>query len=156
MRRYPQILAHWLTYSAAAIVFILMGLTLIDVVGRYFFNTPLVGGFEITELSMGVLVFITLPQLTLDNRHLKVELFTNQLPPVATHAISLLTPLLSTIVLIFLAVQLGDQGNSLNAYHETTATLHLPVGPLAYFMSGMCVISALVAIAQIFTPHGRV
>ena len=43
--------------AAALVLFCLMSLTTVDVIGRYFFNRPLRGAFEITELLLLTLIF---------------------------------------------------------------------------------------------------
>lgn len=39
----------------------MVALTVFDVAGRYFFNMPLSGGYEISEILMGLTVFAALP-----------------------------------------------------------------------------------------------
>src|SRR5215475_2687646 len=50
-----------LGFSAAVLLFCLMMLTTADVVGRYIFNWPIRGAFEITELLLLTLIFAGLP-----------------------------------------------------------------------------------------------
>src|SRR5262245_64287750 len=47
--------------AAAVLLFCLMALTTADVVGRYIFNWPIRGAFEITELLLLTLIFAGLP-----------------------------------------------------------------------------------------------
>ena len=42
-------------------LFGLMALTCVDVVGRYFFNAPLDGATELTQIMLGIVVFAILP-----------------------------------------------------------------------------------------------
>jgi len=60
---------------AAALMFCLMLLTCVDVVGRYFFNKPVTGGFELTEMLLAALIFAGLPLVTLRGDHITVDLF---------------------------------------------------------------------------------
>ena len=59
---------HWATrllgLGAAVLLFAMMVLTFVDVWGRYFFNSPVPGGFEVTELMMAALIFAGLPLAT--------------------------------------------------------------------------------------------
>ena len=48
----------------------LVGLTVVDVIGRYWFNAPVSGAFEMTQLMLGALVFAG--DLALNVRHLLV------------------------------------------------------------------------------------
>ena len=50
--------------AAAVLLFCLMAVTTVDVIGRYIFNFPLRGGFEITELLLLTLIFAGLYQFS--------------------------------------------------------------------------------------------
>jgi TRAP-type C4-dicarboxylate transport system permease small subunit len=45
-----ELLQRTLGLFAAAVLFLMMTITAVDVTGRYFFNNPQAGGFEITEI----------------------------------------------------------------------------------------------------------
>ena len=55
-------------------LFILMWITTVDVIGRYVFNSPLFGSTELTELTLTLTFFTTLPLLCLKNEHISVDL----------------------------------------------------------------------------------
>ena len=40
---------------SAVVLFLMMMVTAVDVIGRYLFNTPLAGGFELTEMMLAAL-----------------------------------------------------------------------------------------------------
>ena len=54
--RFAQLLQRTLGFFAAAVLFLMMIVTAVDVVGRYFINKPLAGGFEITEIGLALLI----------------------------------------------------------------------------------------------------
>ena len=54
----PFLVLAWIAGLLAAIM---MSATTLDVAGRYFLNAPLYGAFEITEITMGLIVFTALP-----------------------------------------------------------------------------------------------
>ena len=63
----------WLKFgdgASALVLFALMAMTCIDVVGRYFFNSPLDGATELTQLMMGLIVFAILPTVCLSLIHI--------------------------------------------------------------------------------------
>lgn len=49
-------------------------ITVIDVIGRYFFSAPLNGAFELTEVLVAALVFAALPLTTERREHVEVDL----------------------------------------------------------------------------------
>jgi len=59
--------------AASAILFCMMVLTFVDVVGRYLFNAPIPGGFEITELMLLVLIFAGLPLVSRADEHVTMD-----------------------------------------------------------------------------------
>ena len=52
----------------------------VDVVGRYFFNLPVTGSYELIQVSMAALVFIALPAVTARRQHVTVDLIDTVLP----------------------------------------------------------------------------
>ena len=52
----------------------LIAVTCVDVIGRYFLNTPLTGAFEMTEILLAALVFSALPMTTERRAHVEVDL----------------------------------------------------------------------------------
>ena len=46
-----------LSYLGSIALFAMMSLTTVDVVGRYFFNKPVLGAFELTEFLVLILIF---------------------------------------------------------------------------------------------------
>ena len=77
-------LADWLNRLAdgtsALVLFALMAMTCIDVIGRYFFNAPLDGATELTQLMLGVIVFAMLPAVCLREEHISVDLLDRWFP----------------------------------------------------------------------------
>ena len=62
-----------LGFSAATLLFCLMMLTTADVIGRYIFNWPLRGAFEITELLLLTLIFAGLPLASRADEHVTLD-----------------------------------------------------------------------------------
>jgi TRAP-type C4-dicarboxylate transport system permease small subunit len=66
-------LCDFLAYLAAGILFGLSGLTLIDVIGRRFFDSPITGTIEIVELGMAAAAFFAMPRAFLTNSHVSAQ-----------------------------------------------------------------------------------
>jgi len=54
-------------------LFIMMALTFFDVIGRYVFNSPIIGAQDIIEQLMVILVFGVLGQVTIDRIHIRAD-----------------------------------------------------------------------------------
>src|SRR5699024_10106075 len=74
-------LAFLLELSSAIVLFLLMVLTCVDVVGRYFFSQPLIGATELTEISLSLVIFTAIPVITWRGGHIVVDLIDGIAPP---------------------------------------------------------------------------
>jgi TRAP-type C4-dicarboxylate transport system permease small subunit len=134
---------------AAVVLFSLMALTCVDVIGRYFFNSPVHGGFEITEMLLAVLIFSGLPLVTLRNDHVTVDV----LDPITPEWLFRIQHVAACVVgfasTAYLAWRLWLRAASLHAAGETTAQLKFQLAYLAYAMSVLmaCTALALVVLA---------
>lgn len=144
-----QSLWRALQLFTAFILFALMVITVFDVVGRYFLNAPLPGAFELTKLSMGLLVFTALPLVTARERHIVVGLFEPVLAATARRRAAQQGAVNATAAVImgFMAWQMWrfafDQAGS----GLTTASLQLPMEPFTFYMAAMAVVTTLVFVA---------
>ena len=68
-----QLLQKILGLVAASVLFVMMSITAVDVIGRYFFNKPLAGGFEITEMGLAVLIYCALPLVSARREHIVID-----------------------------------------------------------------------------------
>lgn len=145
-------LLQGLSLFAAAILFALMVLTFADVVGREF-NVPVPGAYDLTKLSLGVLLFTALPLVTWEEKHLTVDLVTGNIPVRFRRPLRIISMLLAALVLAVFAWRLWAQGISLANYGQKAETLGVPIAPLAWFMAVFAgfaaVVSVVLAIALI-------
>ena len=61
----------------AALIVVLMSLTVGEVIGRYVFNRPIKGSYEMIEYFMGVAVTFTMAYVMVKSRHIRIELLLN-------------------------------------------------------------------------------
>lgn len=118
-------------------------LTTVDVIGRYFFDHPLQGAFELTELAMGAMIFASLPLVTLRRQHVTVDLLAHALPRRAARLQALLVDLVVAVCTGAIAWQLARKAQHLQEAHETTATLGIPVYPLVWLMAALALLALL-------------
>lgn len=134
-----------LSLFAAVMLFALMVLTFVDVVGREL-NAPLRGAYDLTKLSLGVLLFTALPLVTWEEKHLTIDLVTGMIPRRARKPLRLISLMLAAFVLAVFAWRLWAQGNSLQSYGQKAETLGVPIAPLAWFMAVFAAFAAVVSI----------
>ena len=130
---------------AAVLIFSMMCVTIADVVGRYGFNRPLPGAFELTEIMLGIVIFVALPIVTLENGHITVSMITERLSPRARRVQGFLASAFSAVVLAFVAWRLFRHGIQLSTYGDVTVFLRISKGPLAFLLTALATLGALAA-----------
>ena len=140
----------WTLGLAIAItLFLMMWITFIDVVGRYVFNYPLHGAYEITELALAVLVFGGLPLVTERQEHVATPLFDHFLRGPALRLKALAVDLAGLVSCSVLAWRLWVQAGATEALHTQTQVLHIDTAPFVYFMAATSAISALTLLLRV-------
>lgn len=132
---------------AALLIFVMMTITVADVFGRYLFNRPIPGAFEVTEISLAIVIFVALPLVTLENGHIIVSLITEQISARAQRIQGFIAAGISTVVLVMIAWRLLRHGIQLTSYGDVTIFLRLPKGPLAFIMAALTLLAAGAAAA---------
>ncbi|MBI3436850.1 MAG: TRAP transporter small permease [Proteobacteria bacterium] len=137
---------------AAVVLFALMLLTCVDVVGRYFFNQPVTGGFEITEMLLAALIFCGLPMVTLRNDHVTVDILDGITPDWLFRIEHVVASLIGFVATGYLAWRLWVRAVSMDIAGETTAQLKFK---LAYLTYGMSILMAFTALALLLLAFRR-
>jgi TRAP-type C4-dicarboxylate transport system permease small subunit len=138
--------------AAAVLLFGLMALTAADVVGRYIFNWPIRGAFEITELLLLVLIFAGLPLASRADEHVTLDFIDMLLGPPGRLLLRRLSHLVCGLLILGLAWRVFIKAGKIAGYGDTTEVLRLPVGPFVYFMAVMVTITAIVHLVKVALP----
>jgi TRAP-type C4-dicarboxylate transport system permease small subunit len=132
-----------LSYLGAFALFAMMCLTTVDVVGRYLFNRPITGVFEITEYLVLILIFSFLGYTQSQKGHVAVDILLPLLPPklkkladVANHLVCLILMGLITWMGVLKALELKEVG-------EASPNLHIPAYPFAIYLVLGCLIMCI-------------
>lgn len=145
-------LAKWLDgllgLFAALLLFAMMALTFADVLGRYAFNSPVPGAFELTEVAMGLLIFAGLPLISARDGHVAVNIVDEMLPARILRLRTLLLDLVICGCVGLLAWSLWDKGVQLSKYGDATAYLGLRLGPVLHAMAALSVLTALALLGK--------
>ncbi|WP_240722556.1 TRAP transporter small permease [Poseidonocella sp. HB161398] len=115
-----------------AILLAMMGLTVVDVLGRYLFNHPLNGATELTELLLVSVIFLGLPAVCLDDEQVTVDLLVSAFPDWVQPWRKAALALVSATVLGVVAWRLWLHGAQIAGYNSVTNSLRIPVAPFAY------------------------
>jgi TRAP-type C4-dicarboxylate transport system permease small subunit len=154
-RRWERRADAVLGIAASALLFAMMCLTFVDVVARYLFNSPIRGGFEVTELMLLVLIFAGLPLVSHGDEHVTMDFIDRMLPSRAVGALIRLVHALVAAMFFFLTWQMLIKAGRIAGYGDTTDVLRITVGPFVYFMAAMIALTALVHVFKVFVPGSR-
>jgi TRAP-type C4-dicarboxylate transport system permease small subunit len=141
--------------AASALLLAMMLLTFVDVVARYLFNRPIRGAFELTELTLLVLIFAGLPLVSHGDEHVTMDFIDRMLPPRAVARLIRAVHAIVAATFFFLTWQMIIKANRIAGYGDTTDVLRISVGPFVYFMAGMILLTALVHVFKVFVPGTR-
>ena len=151
---FDRLLVPTLGYLAATVLFCLMLVTCVDVLGRYF-NYPLFGGFELTEILLATLIFAGLPLVTLRNEHVTVDLFDAVTPDWLLRIQHVVACAVGMVCTGFLSWRLWLRGDHMAAAGETTGQLKIQLAWLTYSMSVLMALTALALLVLAFRQPQR-
>lgn len=132
-----------LAWASAFVAAFVMGVTFVGVVMRYVFRNPLMGGFEMIEIGMGLMVFTALPLMVRRRGNIAVTVLSERLPPGLSHAATAVSDLVGAALTGFVAWRVWLQGERLLSYGEVTMELRVPKGLIAQCMAVLLAVAAL-------------
>ena len=108
---------------------LLMFFTVADVFGRYFFNRPLAGTFELTEMLMVLIVFLALGLAQHHDEHISLDLAYNYFPAPLKAATNIFVEGVNLAIVGAVTWQLYEYSLRMSEGNYTTAVLQLPIYP---------------------------
>jgi len=144
-----------LAYTAAFVMFVMMLVTLVDVVGRDLFSAPLPGGFEVTELLLAALIFLGLPMVTAENAHVDVDLLDSTVPEFLKPLQNIVIGLVNVIAFGVLSWMLWKFALRTYRYEDTTAILEIPFAGLVFLMAICCTLSTIALVWMLLFKRGK-
>jgi TRAP-type C4-dicarboxylate transport system permease small subunit len=142
MTRAPLRLIATLFAGAAGILVLgMMLVTAADVGLRFFFDAPLGGAFEVTEISMALVIFAGLSLAAVRREHITVNLLESVLPEPARRWQRVFGDLVCAGVAAVLAWRIGIRAQALLAAGETTLVLGVGRGYVAWGVAALCAIA---------------
>lgn len=153
--RTPHRQSGWyrvLAVVAALLIALMIGVTCIDVIGRYLFNHPFSAAYELTQILLAALVFVALPLTSANGGHIEVDLALHLFPKLVQALLGRLAGIVSAVVLAYFAWRLALLGITQFDEGTRSASLALPMAPLVFLAAGSCALSAVVMLLPRQTP----
>ncbi|MFN2436130.1 MAG: TRAP transporter small permease subunit [Desulfotignum sp.] len=154
----------WLSRAGMAIgmgwVLLMMFLTTLDVVLRYFFSSPIPGALEVSEIMLAIFGILGIAYTHGVGANVRVAMLVENLPTRAAAVLNLVTGLLSfqiIVMLVWYGVVIGVEEYQ---FGTTTDSLKIPLYPIHFllpigaFLLSLEIVKEIVASAtEIITGH---
>ena len=141
----PRILSV-LENISALLLFLMMALTFVDVIGRYFFTAPIFGAAEMIQFLLAMTIFGGLSLVNARDSHITVEL----LEPWLQKRIPRLQPIIvqtfSVVVKTIIAWQLTVFAIEANHLGSMTVVLEWPLVIVVGTVAGLSIVSLIAQI----------
>ncbi|MFC1883256.1 TRAP transporter small permease [Thermodesulfobacteriota bacterium] len=132
-----------LAYVGAASLFAMTVLTTADVVGRYFFNSPITGALEVTEFMVLILIFSFLAYTQSQKTHVSVDLLVAIFPEKIKKYIKIFNHLVC-LGLMSLITWMGYQrALELLEHGEASPNLGVSHYPFVFFLVFGCLVMCI-------------
>lgn len=112
-----------------AFVLFMMAIVVGNVFGRALFRTPLPGTFELTRLSLAIVVFTSLGYGQIRKVYISITFFFSRLPSFLQKIILVFNYLLSLVLFSLIFWQLLNYAGRMSAAGEFTSVLRMPLHP---------------------------
>jgi TRAP-type transport system small permease protein len=129
-----------LAYLGAAALFFMMGLTIFDVLGRYLFNSPVLGAFELTEYLVLITIFSFLAYTQSSGSHVSVDLVVSLFPRRVRVYVEIFNHLVCLLLMALIAWMGLERALELMTTGEISPNLAIPNYPFVFFLVVGCVV----------------
>ena len=155
MKRFDVVLQRALGVTSAVVLFLMMIITAVDVAGRYLFNKPIAGGFELTEILLAALIYCGLPLVSARREHIVIDTFDPLFSRAVKRGLDMVAEVVCAVALAGVGYLIFVRAGRVAEYGDTTSVLKLPLAPVVYLMGVMITVAAVIHLLLIFVPHGE-
>ena len=134
---------------AGIFLVLMMFVTVVDVFGRYLLNTPLPGGFEITQFLLAAIVYAGLPQVSRRAGHIKIDLLDSVTPSNVVPFRDVMIELICAAALAVLSWRLFVLAGQSWEWGDVTQYLGWPLAPIIYFSSALSAVASIIHIGRL-------
>lgn len=154
MLRFVRLLTNCMMIIAGVILVFMAGLTLVDVIMRYF-GKPIVGAYELVSFLGVAAVAFSLPRASMMGAHVYVDLLVDKLPQGSRRVIQVFTRFLVFVLFLIASWYFFHIGMDLIATKTVTMSLKVPFYPVVFALAAGCLAQCLVSIYEIVNAMRR-
>jgi TRAP-type transport system small permease protein len=130
------------------VLFIMMLMTITDVLLRKCSNLSILGTVELTELMMIIIVFSSLAECQVHDGHIKVDLVLKRFSPRVQSIFDVFTQFICFALFSMMSWAIWRNANRMKEWGEVTIDLALPVYPFVYVAVIGCALLAFVLLIK--------
>jgi len=134
--------------AAMVILFLLMVLGASEVVGRFFFNRPIVAVLELSQIMQAMIVFLAWAYTTAERSHVRVELFVRSFSSRLQAILELVIAIVGIVLFGLIAWQAAEKAVFYWESNMQVDVLFIPLAPFQLFLSIGAVLLCLELTAQ--------
>ena len=141
---------------AMVILFALMVLGASEVIGRFFFNRPIVAVLELSQIMQPMIVFLAWAYTTAQRSHVRVELFVRSFSSRLQAIIECFIDIAGVVLFGLIAWQAAEKAVFYWERNMQVDVLFIPLAPFQLFLSIGAILLCLELIAQMIELVPRI
>jgi TRAP-type C4-dicarboxylate transport system permease small subunit len=130
-------------------LFILMLIGTADVIGRYLFNSPILGEVELSKILTVGIVILGWAYVQANKAHIRLTFVVSRFPPRAQAITDFVTSILSLVLFSLIAWQAVMVGLQCLEEHRVITIIHIPVAAMHFMVSAGASLICLEFIIQL-------
>jgi len=138
----------WMNTVAEAALFLMMVLTVVDVILRTF-GHAIVGTYELVAMMGAIVVGFSLCQTSSDRGHVFVDMLIENRSPAVKNAFSIVTRIVGIVLFAFLAYHVANKAIGLKSHGDVSMTLRLPYWPFTFALAFCFLVECFALITDI-------
>lgn len=113
-------------------LFVTMLIIVVDILGRYIFNSPLSGTPEIVRNAIVVILYLQLPYATLEERHVRTTVVYDKVPDKVKNILNIIS--YSIGIFLFIIIVINAYDNTIKTWilseYEGEGAIKIPTYPI--------------------------
>lgn len=150
---YP--ISRMMSKGASVVLFLMMLLTVSDVVGRKLFSHSVMGSVELSEFMLLILIFFSLAHGEAKNAHVKVDFVMGLFSPRVRAVVDMVTQFIGFLLCGLITWSSLVYAGKMKAAGDVSQDLWLPKYPFVYVVALGCGILALALLVKFFSAIAR-
>lgn len=144
------ILSRWFNLGGLTALFLMIILNFIDVILRYFFNSPIRGVVEYTEVILIAAIFLSVGYTQNEKGHIRIDILTSVLKPKAQIVLLFITDLLSVCLFSIVIWRVFEQTLwFLRTNISHSSNVPIPSAPFGAIITLGCIILGLLLLRDL-------